>query len=236
MASVRKCCSSCSSLIEIATLPVVKLPPDYQQFATLPSDETIRIAWPTPNHFLFDEPTKFFARTRANADYGKPGWTRDCGKRFHHGCDIAPIHAVATGKTTRVVFTDCSTGHDFESDEPASIPDDDVFCVLDGVVSEIVTDESVSDLGKHIVLEHLWPRTRKKLFTLYAHLAEISIQRPPFCTQGRAASGQRIGKMGQTSRNADARNWMAIAPHLHFEARDANGRSYDPSEFLRRFL
>jgi murein DD-endopeptidase MepM/ murein hydrolase activator NlpD len=42
--------------------------------------------------------------------------------------------------------------------------------------------------------------------------------------------------MGQTSRSADARNWMAIAPHLHFEVRDADGHAYDPVEFLKRFL
>jgi hypothetical protein len=42
--------------------------------------------------------------------------------------------------------------------------------------------------------------------------------------------------MGQTSRSADARNWLAIAPHLHFEARNESGQNYDPVEFLRRFL
>ena len=40
--------------------------------------------------------------------------------------------------------------------------------------------------------------------------------------------------MGQTARSADARNWMAIAPHLHFEVRDAEGRAYEPVEFLKR--
>jgi hypothetical protein len=29
---------------------------------------------------------------------------------------------------------------------------------------------------------------------------------------------------------------MAIAPHLHFEVRDAQGNSYDPVEFLRAYL
>jgi hypothetical protein len=207
----------------------VKSAPDYQQFAALPSDETIRIGWPTPNHFLFDAPEKFFTRTRVNPDYGKPGWTRDCGKRFHRGCDIAPIHVTATGKMTRVVFTDCSTGRDFESDEPEFVPHDDVFCVFEGVIAEVVTDESVSDFGKHVVVEHIWPRNGGRFFTLYAHLAEISIQQSE-------VSGQRIGKMGQTSRSADARHWMAIAPHLHFEARSADGRSYNPTDFLRMFL
>jgi len=29
---------------------------------------------------------------------------------------------------------------------------------------------------------------------------------------------------------------MAIAPHLHFEVRNAAGNAYDPVEFLKRFL
>src|SRR5712671_5461866 len=193
------------------------------RFIPLPDKERIRIVWPTPNHFLFDAPEKFFARTRVNPDYGKPGWTRDCGKRFHHGCDIAPINVTATGKTTTVVFTDCATGKDFEGVEPTFVPHDEVFRVFDGKVAEVVDDETESDLGKHIVIEHHWPGSGEKFFTVYAHLAEVT-------------DNLRIGRMGQTSRSADARNWMAIAPHLHFEVRDAYGNNYDPVEFLRRFL
>jgi murein DD-endopeptidase MepM/ murein hydrolase activator NlpD len=194
------------------------------QFVPLPEGEPLRIAWPTPNRALFDAPERFFARTRVNADYGKPGWTRDCGKRFHRGCDIAPVNVTATGKTTRVIFTDCATGKDFESEEPTFVPHDEVFCVFAGKVAESVKDENASDFGKHVIIEHHWPGSGEKFFTLYAHLAEINV------------TGQRIGKMGQTSRSADARNWLAIAPHLHFEVRNAAGESYDPVEFLRRFV
>ena len=193
------------------------------EFVSLPAGEMIQLTWPTPNHSLFDAPEKFFACTRVNPDYGKPGWTRDCGKRFHRGCDIAPVNIAATGKTTMVVFTDCATGKDFESVEPTFVPHDDVFCVFEGTIVEAVTDESLSDFGKHVVVEHRWPGSGEKFFTLYAHLAE-------------ATDGPRLGRMGQTSRSADARNWMAIAPHLHFEVRDAAGNNYDPVEFLRRFL
>lgn len=194
--------------------------PDYQHFVPLPSGETIRITWPTPNHFLFDDPGKFFARTRVNADYGKPGWTRDCGRRFHRGCDIAPINVTTTGKTTRVVFTDCATGKDFESDEPTFVSHDEVFCVYPGQPVEIVEDESKSDFGKHVVVEHRWPVSGEKFYTLYAHLSQVT----------------SVWRMGQTSRSADARNWMLIAPHLHFEVRNEAGQSYDPVEFLRRYL
>lgn len=202
------------------------------QFLTLPDDERLRIAWPTANHSLFDAPEKFFARTRVNADYGKPGWTRDCGKRFHRGCDIAPVRVTATGRTSRVVFTDCATNKDFESEEPTFVPHDDVFCVFDGTVAEIVVDENVSDFGKHAVIKHTWPRGGAKFFTLYAHLAEVST----FPVSSPISQGVNVGRMGQTSRTADARNWMAIAPHLHFEVRDGNGQSYDPAEFLKQFL
>jgi hypothetical protein len=202
------------------------------QFLTLPDDEHLRIAWPTANHLLFDAPGKFFARTRVNPDYGKPGWTRDCGKRFHRGCDIAPIKVTATGMTTRVIFTDCATNRDFDSEEPTFVPHDNVFCVFDGAVAAVVVDESVSDFGKHVVVEHIWPRSGAKFFTLYGHLAEVTALR----VSSRIFQGAKVGPMGQTSRSADARNWMAIAPHLHFEVRDADGQSYDPVKFLKRFL
>ena len=202
----------------------------HNQFVPLPNDETLSIAWPTPNHFLLDAPEKFFARTRVNPDYGKPGWTRDCGKRFHRGCDIAAVKVSATGGTTRVIFSDCATNSDFESEEPTFAPHDDVFCVFDGRVAEVVEDENASDFGKHIVIEHVWPSSGERFITLYAHLAEISVAGLS------VISGQRIGKMGQTARSADARNWMAIAPHLHFEARDAEGRVYEPVQFLKRYV
>lgn len=216
-------------------------------FVPLPLSEHITITWPTPNHHLFRAPEKFFARTRVNPDYGKPGWTRDCGRRFHRGCDIAPLHVTPTGKTTTVIFTDCATGKDFESLEPTFIPHDDVFAVCDGTVVERVDDEAISDFGKHIVLEHRWPGNGEKFFTLYGHLAEIGAG-PRFCAANTAdpaersrgsaplRAGDRLGRMGQTSRSADARNWMAIAPHLHFEVRNAAGQPHDPVEFLTHFL
>ncbi|MEI8064446.1 MAG: M23 family metallopeptidase, partial [Verrucomicrobiota bacterium] len=192
-------------------------------FVPLPADERIVITWPTPNRHLFAAPEKFFTRTRVNPDFGKPGWTRDCGRRFHRGCDIAPVNVTPTGQTTSVLFTDCATGKDFASDDPTFIPHDEVFAVFPGKIIEAITDEAVSDFGRHVVIEHRWPVTGAKFFTLYGHLAELK-------------TGDCIGLMGQTSKNADARNWMAIAPHLHFEVRDAAGTAYDPVEFLKRFL
>ena len=87
-------------------------------------------------------------------------------------------------------------------------------------------------------MEHRWPRSNAKFFTLYGHLAEVNVSALAGVADSDfiAASGALLGRMGQTSRSADARNWMAIAPHLHFEVWDANGAAYDPVEFLKKFL
>jgi murein DD-endopeptidase MepM/ murein hydrolase activator NlpD len=199
-------------------------------FVSLPVDEPLRIAWPTPNRTLLNEPEKFFARTRVNPDYGKPGWTRDCGKRFHRGCDIAPVSVTPTGRTTVVVYTDCATGRDFESEEPTFVPHDDVFCVCNGVVTEAVADEMASDFGRHVVVEHRWPVSGENFYTLYGHMSEILVSNHQSLN-----TGHPLGKMGQTSRVADARNWMLVAPHLHFEVRNATGNAYDPLAFLKTF-
>jgi murein DD-endopeptidase MepM/ murein hydrolase activator NlpD len=200
-------------------------------FAPLPPGQTLRLAWPTPNRALFDAPDRFFARTRINPDYGRPGWTRDCGKRFHRGCDIAPVAVSPTGQTATVTFTDCATGRDFTSQEPTFVPRDEVYCVYRGVVAGVVTDESLSEFGRHIVVEHRWPRSRERFYTLYAHLSQTLVE-----AGTTIPAGHRIGHMGQTSSRADARNWLRIAPHLHFEVWTAHKQPFDPVEFLRRFL
>ena len=50
------------------------------------------------------------------------------------------------------------------------------------------------------------------------------------------SAGQPLGVMGQTARSADARNWMAIAPHLHFEVWDHAQQPYNPVVFLEAFV
>jgi murein DD-endopeptidase MepM/ murein hydrolase activator NlpD len=200
-------------------------------FLPLPAGEPLTIAWPTPNRFLFDAPDKFFARTRLNPDYGKPGWTRDCGRRFHRGADIAPVNVTPTGQTTPVIFTDCSTGRDFVSAEPTFIPHDEVFCIYPGTVVKANTEELQSDFGRHVIVEHRWPRSGQPFFTFYGHLAEVVVTHHAPLT-----IHQLIGHMGQTSRDPDARNWMLIAPHVHFEVRTDGDGAYDPVEFLRQFV
>ena len=200
-------------------------------FLPLPSGEALTLCRPTPNKNLFAAPENFFARTRANPNYGRPGWTRNCGRQFHRGCDIAPVAPHATGQTTTVMFSDCEKNIEYASTEPVFTCDDEIFAVADGRAVELCDIEAASPLGLHIVLEHRWPAAGKSFFTLYAHLSAIAVKRGD-----PVRGGQKIGTMGQTSRSPDSRNWMAIAPHLHFEVQDENRQPHDPELFLRTFL
>ena len=205
--------------------------PNTMVFLPLPAGESLRLAWPTPSRSLCSDPAQYLAQTRANADYGKPGWTRDCGKRFHRGCDIAPARATATGGTTTVRFSDCLRNTEYDSEEKVVIPHDEIFAVAEGMVAEANHDAGRSDFGLYAVLRHAWPVSGDPFFTLYGHLNTLSVQ-----AGDTVPGGARIGTMGQTSRSADARNWMSIAPHLHFEAWNRDGLPYDPLEFLQTYL
>ncbi len=190
------------------------------------------LAWPSDNRTLFTDPARFVARTRANPDYGRPGFTRDCGRRFHRGLDIAPAHAEPDGRLHRVVFSDCARGTEYPSDEPGWIPRDRLYAMADGVVAERHDTAETSTLGRHLILFHRWPgSTTAAFYALYAHLDEITVAEGATVT-----AGQVIGTMGMTSASADARTWMAIAPHLHLEFFDERGRSFDPEQFLCALL
>lgn len=200
-------------------------------FLPLPKDEPLELAWPTGNRTLFKTPEFFTARTRINPSYGMPGWTRDCGKRFHRGCDIAPLATRRAGVKVKVVFTDCATGKDFVSDEPVLLPGEDIYAAAEGIIFEVNRDEAASDFGIFVVIRHTWPKSGKPFYSLYAHLAAATV------AEGDAVeAGGHIGVMGNTSRNKDAKNWMLVAPHLHFEVWNESGEPYDPLEFLRIFL
>jgi murein DD-endopeptidase MepM/ murein hydrolase activator NlpD len=188
-----------------------------------------RLAWPTQSQTLFSDPARYIARTRANTAYGKPGWTRDCGRRFHRGLDIAPARARPTGNLIEVRFSDCATGLEYPSKEIELIPEDLVFAVLDGTVAVCNEDPDRSDFGLYVVLTH--EIGSRFIHTLYAHLADIRVR------EGASVmAGTTLGAMGRTGRSADARAWMAIAPHLHFEVISAGGGAHDPLEFLTRGL
>lgn len=198
--------------------------PDVNVFAPIPFDVPA-LHWPTRRTDLFTNPADYFARTRANPDYGRPGWTRDGGRRFHRGCDIAPVERIPAGRDVEVMFTDGRTGAEYPSREPAWIPRDEVFAVASGEVKETNEEESASDFGLFVVVRHA------ECYTLYGHLAEVSVR-----AGDSVSGGARLGAMGGTSRSSDARNWLAIAPHVHFEVIAPDGGAYDPVEFLTRGL
>ena len=200
-------------------------------FQPLPEAESLELAWPTRRRDLFERPESYVARTPANPAYGMPGWTRDAGRRLHRGVDIAPVRVRPSDRRVTLNFTNLETGVEYPSEQPAWIPEDDVFAVLAGEVSEAVVREDDSDFGLHVVIRHRWPGTGRPLFTLYGHLALVLVG-----VGQEVAAGHKLGELGATSRSADARAWMAAFPHLHFEARDEEQRRYDPLEFLRRYL
>ena len=204
-------------------------PPAFQPLPPEPMPSPL--AWPTLRRDLFSHPQDYVAATPANPDYGRPGWTRDGGKRFHGGIDIAPLRRRPGGRTVTLLFTDRATGREYPAEAPTWIPEDEAFCVADGVVEEAVCREEESDFGLHVVIRHAWPRDGAPFFTLYGHLAEVGVR------AGQTLSaGARLGRMGGTSRIDEARRWLAAFPHLHFEVRDAQQRRHDPLNFLARGL
>jgi hypothetical protein len=198
-------------------------------FIPLPDGWAPTLHWPTDNHFLFTDPDRFFARTKANSRYGRPGWTRDCGKRFHRGCDIAPVHVTPDNATHTVIFSDCDHGTEYSSDEPGWFPHDTIYAVANGNVVERNDQAEISTLGRYLIIQHALSGCT--VFSLYAHLDTVAVT-----TGIQVRAGDRIATMGQTSSSADARTWMAIAPHLHLEFWDEQGRSFDPEVMLRTLL
>jgi murein DD-endopeptidase MepM/ murein hydrolase activator NlpD len=203
---------------------------EQKQFIPAPAISGMSFAWPTDNRKLFTDPGAYFARTRVNPDYGRPGWTRDCGKRFHRGCDIAPSIKSPDGRMHTVMFSDCATGKEYSSDEPGWIPHDEVFAVTSGTIVEVNLDPTACTLGNYVIMEHTWPDNSGRFYSLYAHLMSVSVS-----VSDEIKSGVTLGHMGQTSSSPDACKWMAIAPHLHLEFWSGIGESYDPEEMLRRF-
>ena len=200
-------------------------------FLSPPSEEGCPWHWPTLRTDLHTAPDRYTARTLWNPLYGLPGWTRDCGRRFHHGCDIAAWETRPTGQIIDVVMTDCRNGTDIPISVPGVFPVDSVAAVTEGRVSEVTTLPDQSILGRHVIIEHIWPISGRVFFTLYAHLDTITVMPGQWIS-----AGQSIGTMGTTSASADARRWMAVAPHLHFEVFNEEGRPYDPYRLLVHFI
>ena len=104
---------------------------------------------------------------------------------FHEGIDIAPLNNDARGR-----------------------PQDSIYAVADGVVAYVNRIAGNSNYGKYVVLVH--DSTVGKLYTLYAHLAQVAAG---VRTRQAVKAGDILGVMGNTSSSPIP---MARA-HLHFE-------------------
>lgn len=201
-------------------------------FVTPPPGQLPPLQWPTERSDLHCAPDAYVARTVWNPLYGMPGWTRDLGRRFHRGCDIAACRVSPTGRTVGVMMTDPRTGEDVPFEGSAWMPSEQVFAIADGVIETVEPNPDAGILGCHMVLRHpAATPSAPDWRSLYAHL------NPPGLAPGtRVAAGTPIGTIGQTSSSEDARKWMALIPHLHFEVFADSGAAYDPYRVLVRHL
>lgn len=103
-------------------------------------------------------------------------------RQFHEGLDIKPL------------------GRDAKGD-----PTDPVRSVANGRVVHASNVPGHSNYGRYVVVEHTWDGC--PYYSLYAHLAAISVQ--PGDTVGQ---GQKIGRMGYTGRGINR-----TRAHVHFE-------------------
>jgi murein DD-endopeptidase MepM/ murein hydrolase activator NlpD len=89
--------------------------------------------------------------------------------------------------------------------DPAGNPLDDIRAVANGVVVHVSARAGASNYGRYVVLEHRLGGS--PIYTLYAHLATISV------TPGQTVKqGETIARMGYTGAGIDR-----TRAHLHFE-------------------
>jgi hypothetical protein len=86
---------------------------------------------------------------------------------------------------------------------------DPVYSVANGVVLKIDKTTVKNSWGKYVYIEHVLP-DGQKVWTLYAHLKDVSVSVGEIIEQG-----QKIGTIG------DANGYYKDAAHLHFELRTA---------------
>jgi murein DD-endopeptidase MepM/ murein hydrolase activator NlpD len=154
---------------------------------------------PTENRHLFSgEPERFYMYTDRffEGEASKPwqggayGFTRTPQRiqgevvmtKFHEGIDIAPVKRDRAGN-----------------------PLDLIFSIADGTVVYISPVAGRSNYGKYLVVEHPWQGSR--IYSLYAHLAEIT------CQPGDPVkAGSVLGRMGYTGAGINR-----TRAHLHLE-------------------
>jgi murein DD-endopeptidase MepM/ murein hydrolase activator NlpD len=161
--------------------------------------EPIDLRLPTENRHLFTgELDKYFMYVDRNFEgqVSKPweggsfGFVRNAMRfhdqvimtKFHEGIDIAPVKRDRAGN-----------------------PMDLVSSIADGRVVHTSLIAGRSNYGKYVVVEHPWENS--SIFSLYAHLAEIT------CNPGDPVkSGAVLGRMGYTGAGIDR-----TRAHCHLE-------------------
>jgi murein DD-endopeptidase MepM/ murein hydrolase activator NlpD len=155
--------------------------------------------WPTANRALLEgRPQDFYMYVNRNFEGvestpwegGAFGFVRGPQRlggevvytSLHEGIDIAPLKRDAAGN-----------------------PLDDILASAEGEVVHASREPGASNYGRYVVLEHKIEGSR--VYTLYAHLSEITVQ-----PGQRVAQGERIGRMGYSGSGLNRER-----SHLHFE-------------------
>jgi hypothetical protein len=163
------------------------------------SADPLKIQLPTENRHLFTgELDKFYmyvdrtfeGQTSKPWEGGSFGYVRTPIRigsevvltKFHEGIDIAPVKRDRAGN-----------------------PLDLVTSIADGTVVHVSNYAGQSNYGKYLVVEHRW--NESAIYSLYAHLAEIT------CSRGDSVKiGGVLGRMGYTGAGINR-----TRAHLHLE-------------------
>ena len=148
-----------------------------------------RLSWPTPNPSFAQGLgySTFLQKTGPDKAFssGAFGCVRNNGYKFHEGVDLFPVKRHKSGQAK-----------------------DQVFSALAGIVTYVNHNSGHSAYGKYIVMEH--PNVVPSIYTLYAHLAEIS---PSIKIGVKMSEAMPLGRMG----NSSSFKIPLIRSHLHFE-------------------
>jgi murein DD-endopeptidase MepM/ murein hydrolase activator NlpD len=161
--------------------------------------EKLDLVLPTENRHLFSgEPEKFYMYVDRNfeGETSKPweggsfGFTRTPMRikdrvvmtKFHEGIDVSPLQRDKAGN-----------------------PLDPIRSISKGKVVHVSSISGRSNYGKYLVVEHEWEGS--KVYSLYAHLAEISV-----AIGQNVEAGSVIARMGYTGAGLNR-----TRAHLHLE-------------------
>ena len=157
------------------------------------------VVWPTPSKdFAEGRPPEAFLQptVSGNPMSGAFGDVRNNGYKFHEGIDIKPLNRDKKYEAL-----------------------DDIYAAMDGRITLVNRFAGNSGYGKYVVLVH--DTEDVAVYTLYAHMAEIS---PSMAVGGHVRAGARLGKMGRSAGGYTIRKEQA---HLHFEIGLMSSMNFD---------